>query len=215
MNLCIVDDHLLMREGLTALLRSCADVEVVAEASDAQSALAAIDTAHPDVMLLDVTLPGASGITVAREALRRRPELRILFFSMHLSEDFVADAFLAGAHGYVGKAEPVTSLIAALRAVGSGETYVSDRVSREAVDSLVRLRRERGTSTGPVDVLSSREREVFELLLQGLSNDDVASQLLISRRTVETHRAHLLKKLQLHSVADLFRFASRHGLITQ
>ena len=168
---------------------------------------------RPDVLLLDVSLPGTNGIAVAREVLRQVAETRILFLSMHHSDDFVADALAAGALGYVSKQDPAAVLVEAVRKVGNGEPFLSPLISREGVETLLRLKRERGSIGGPLDVLSGREREVFHLLVQGFSNDAVAAHLLISRRTVETHRAHLLKKLQLHSAADLFRFASRHELL--
>jgi DNA-binding NarL/FixJ family response regulator len=212
--LALVDDHVLFRNGVRALLASQPDLEVVGEAGDARTAYAVVDETSPDVVLLDVNLPGASGLSVARELIRRQPRRKILFVSMYVTEDVVAQGIASGALGYVGKDQEASELVSAIRAVGRGHSYLSPRVSRAFVDDYMRLRRGGSPDEGPLGLLSTREREVFQLLLSGLTNDGIAKQLSISRRTVETHRTKVLRKLNVHSLAELFRFAARHGLIT-
>lgn len=212
LKVALVDDHQLFREGLRAILAMQPDMNVVAEAGDAREAYGVIDTTQPDVVVLDVSLPGVNGIAAAREITRRDPRRKILVLSMHVGEDYVAQALSAGATGYALKEQSTSEVIEAIRAVARGQAYLCPRISRFVVEDYLRLRRGESSSSGPLDALSSREKEVFDLLVRGFSNDGVAGQLCISVKTVETHRAHILKKLHVHSIAELVRFAARHGL---
>ena len=207
----LVDDHPVFREGLRAILSAQPDLSVVGEASDAHEAYQMVETIRPHLVLLDVALPGPSGIMVARELLRRDPAQRVLMLSMRDEEDKVADALAAGALGYACKDQTVAELLRAVRTVGSGGSYLSPRLSAEAVEEHLRQRRSRN---GPLGVLSEREREVFELLVRGLTNEVIARNLTISRRTVETHRSRILKKLRVHSAVELLRLAARYGLLS-
>jgi len=204
----LIDDHPVYREGLRAVLAAQADFQVVAEASDAQEGYAAVEATRPDLVLVDVALPGADGIAAARELLRRDPAQRLLMVSMSTEEHVVADAIAAGALGYAGKDQPVGELLDAVRAVAGGRTYLPPRVSAESIEA--RLRRARN---GPLGILSAREREVFDLLVKGMTNEEIGSHLHISRRTVETHRGRILRKLRVHSAVELTRLAARHGLL--
>lgn len=214
LRLCIVDDHALIREGLLVLFSSLPGMRVVAAAKDSDGTYRAFEAEHPDLFIMDVSLPGLPGSAVARELLRRAPDTKIVFFSMHVTEDYVADAIALGARGYVGKDQSFQELLGAVREVVAGRIYLPPRLSRPAVEELVRLKKRRSADAGPLAILSTREREVFALMVQGMTNDASALRLSISRRTVETHRANLLKKLNIHSVAELLRFAARHDLIT-
>jgi two-component system, NarL family, response regulator NreC len=207
LRVALIDDHPVYREGLRAVLAS-QDVEVVAEAGDAQEGYKAVEAAHPDLVLLDVALPGPDGISAARELLRRDPARRLLMVSMRMEEHVVADAMAAGALGYAGKDQPVPELLYAVRTVAEGRTYLPPRFSLQGIEARMR----RGRS-GPLGILSAREREVFDLLVQGLTNEQVSAQLGISRRTVETHRGRILRKLKVHSAVELIRLAARHGLL--
>jgi DNA-binding NarL/FixJ family response regulator len=213
LKVALVDDHQLFREGLRAVLANQPDLTVVGEASDAREAYTVVDTTQPDVVVLDVALPGVNGIAAARELTRREPRRKILVLSMHVGEDYVARALSAGATGYALKEQSAGELVEAIRAVARGQAYLSPRISRFVVEDYLRLRRGEGGTAGPLGALSAREKEVFDLLVRGFSNDGIAGQLCISVKTVETHRAHILRKLRVHSIAELIRFAARHGLV--
>jgi two-component system response regulator NreC len=194
-------------------LTSETDLAVVGEASDAREAYQVVGDKHPDVVVLDVSLPGVNGIAATRELVRREPHAHVLMLSMHAGEDYVAQALAAGATGYALKDQSAAEVIEAIRAVARGQAYLSPRISRFVVDDYLRLRRGESARTGPLAALSVREQEIFDLLVRGFSNDGIAGQLCISVKTVETHRAHILHKLRLHSIAELVRFAARHDLV--
>ena len=161
--------------------------------------------------MLDSSLPGTGGLSALRELLRRHPGCRVLVLSSQMAEDFAAEAFAAGAMGYTGKDGNADEIILAIREVGAGQRYLSPKLAVERVNQHL-LDRPAG-DRAPLDVLSAREREVFRLLVLGCSNEEVAERLRISRRTVETHRSRILKKLRVHSAVELLRLAARHGLI--
>jgi two-component system, NarL family, response regulator NreC len=211
--LALVDDHRLFREGMRALLATQSDFELVGEASQAQDAYALVDQSQPDVLLLDVSLPLASGVSVAREVLRRQPHQRILALSMFADEEHVAQALEVGVLGYASKDLSAGELFSAIRSVAHGEAYLAPGISRVVLDEYMRMRRTgRGPET-PLRGLTQREREIFDLAVRGLSNQDIASQLCISKRTVETHRGRIMRKLHVHSATDLVRLAARTGLL--
>jgi two-component system response regulator NreC len=209
----LVDDHQLFRQGLRTILAKEGDLTVVGEASDAREAYQLVVDAHPDVVVLDVSLPGVNGIAATRELVRREPHAHVLMLSMHSSEDYVAQALAAGATGYALKDQSAGEVVDAIRAVARGQAYLSPKISRFVVEDYLRLRRGDTARTGPLAALSVREQEIFDLLVRGFSNDGIAGQLCISVKTVETHRAHILHKLHLHSIAELVRFAARHNLV--
>jgi len=213
LKLGLVDDHRLFREGLRALLATQPDFQLVGEASQAQDAYALVDQTQPDVLLLDVSLPLASGVSVAREVLRRQPHQRNLALSMFADEEHVAQALEVGVLGYASKDLSANELFTAIRSVGRGQAYLGPGISRVVLEEYMRMRRTgRGPET-PLRGLTQREREIFDLAVRGLSNQDIASQLCISKRTVETHRGRIMRKLHVHSATDLVRLAARHGLL--
>ena len=209
--LAIIEDHRLFREALVEMLRASGDFRVVAEAADGGEGIAAVETTDPNVVLLDVVLPGASGITVARELRRRNPQRRILMLSMKADEESVARCLEAGAMGYAGKWQPMSEVARAIGAVASGQTYVAPEVAG-ALDL-----RGRTDAEGPLTLrrLTAREREVFDLAVRGFTTEQIAQQLFISTRTVETHRSRILRKLGVHSTVDLVRLAVRLGLLNE
>jgi two-component system response regulator NreC len=213
LRLNLVDDHRLFRQGLRTIVELQSDLRVVGEAGDAREAYAVAQSTHPDVVLLDVSLPGIDGIAAARELRTREPQARLLMLSMHSDEEHIARALGAGAIGYACKAQPFAEVLEAIRMTGRGESYLPPRASRVVIDDLLRCEEKHGDD--PLAPLSNREREVFGLLAQGLSNQSIARQLCISVKTVETHRARVLRNLHLHSMADLVRFAARHALLPQ
>jgi len=201
----IVDDHPVMRAGLRQLIAQEEDLEVCAEAEDAHGALVQIDTHKPDVAVVDIALRESSGIELIKDIKIRQPELPILVLTMH-EESFYAERVLrAGARGYVTKAEASTKIVEGLREVLRGGVYVSSKVASRMVTRLVGAGSDLGTF--PVDGLSDREFEVFELLGQGLGTREIAGRLHVSVRTIDAHREHIKKKLNLDSANALLKYA--------
>jgi DNA-binding NarL/FixJ family response regulator len=201
----LVDDHELFREGLRALLSNRPGLSVVAAANDAREALRVVAETPCDVVVVDVTLPGSSGIALCRDLKRDNERRPVLILTSDLHPDIVADAFDAGAEGYAVKSQSPQELVEALRAVVAGEQYLAPSLRH-----LVRGENGRGRS-GVLSGLSPREREIFTLLVRGQSNAEIGRALFISVKTVETHRTHIMKKLDVHSISDLVRLAARHG----
>ncbi len=214
LKLALIDDHLLFREGLRAMLANAPDLEIVAEAANAQEAIPAVRNTNPEVVVVDVMLPGMSGIAIARELLRENPNRRVLALSMVADEAHVADALQAGVLGYACKAQSAAEVVDAIRTVARGETYLAPQVSGFVVSDYRRLRGGGDSATRlPIATLTAREREIFELCIQGMPTAEIARQLSISPRTVETHRGRILRKLNAHSAVDLVRLAARWGLL--
>jgi DNA-binding NarL/FixJ family response regulator len=206
--LIIIDDHPLFRDGLRAVLEMDTTLAVVGDAGDGRGGCAVAAAEKQDVIVLDVGLPGTSGIASIDELRRAAPEARILVLTMHSAHEFVLQAFAAGAHGYALKDQPPTEVVEAIKIVGAGQRYLAPRLPRGLLE----------TRSGPLrgsvlDVLSPREREIFNLVARGFSSQGIATQLFISVKTVETHRAHINRKLGFHSTVDLIRFAARHQLL--
>lgn len=213
LRLGIVDDHPVLRDGLRAALEAQTDWSVVAEAEDAEGAYSAMESHQPDVVILDLSLPGLSGISVARNLKRRFPELQVLMFTVHSGEDFVLESLGAGASGYVLKKDPAETLIDGIRAVSRGEVYISPSFPRSVLQTHMRRRSGMDLRLSPLDELSQREREVFDLVIIGFTNEGVGQELGVSVKTVETHRTSINRKLGVHSTADLVRLAARRGLL--
>jgi DNA-binding NarL/FixJ family response regulator len=208
--IALVDDHRLFREGLRALLESQPGFSVAGEAADGREARAMVRETRPDVVVLDVFLPGASGIQVARDLLRDDPQLKVIALSMVHDEQHVVEALDAGVLGYASKEQSAEEVISAILAVSQRQPYLAPFISRAALDEY---RRTRQAAASPLDILTRREREVFDLTVAGGVTADIGRQLFISRRTVETHRARILRKLNAHSATDLVRLAARLGLL--
>jgi DNA-binding NarL/FixJ family response regulator len=210
----LIDDHSLFRAALKTLLKAATDIplEVVAEASNATEAYTCFERGDFDVVILDLMLPGSSGLTVLNEARRRKLQQPRLVLSAHTEPDMITEAIAAGASGYVSKVDEPAELFEALRAVLRGGMFLPRSLPSEMLAASAR--RSPTGDTSPRGLLSPREREVFELLIQGYSNHEVATHLFISPKTVETHRAHILTKLGVHSICGLVRLASRHNLLS-
>lgn len=208
----IADDHAVVRSGLRALLASQPDIEVVGEAADGAAVVEQACALLPDVVLLDLTMPGCGGIAAAEDLRRDAPDTKVLVLTMHEDEAYVRLARLAGARGYVLKKSLAVELIKALRAVSKGQTYAPAHLA-DAFNEVAGISRRGNGASASVELLSKREREVVTLIAFGHSNAEIARKLHISENTVETHRAHILVKLALRSRADLVRFAIEHGLM--
>lgn len=207
----LVDDHRLFRQGLRSLLSLQKDMQVVAEASNAREAYEAVERTAPEVVVLDVLLPGVTGIEVARELLRKNPQQRLLALSMVHDEPYVAQALDAGMLGYAVKEQSMDDVVEAIRSVAQRRQYLAPGISRSVFDDV--RSQPRRTEVASLATLTAREREVFDLTVGGMASADVAKHLHISRRTVETHRARILHKLHARSATDLVRMAARWGVL--
>ncbi len=203
----LADDHSVVRQGFRAILASQPDMEVVAEAANGREAVEQAQSLQPDVVVMDVAMPELNGIEATRRIQEEAPRARVLALSMHKDSVYVREILRAGARGYLLKDAIDTDLIAAVRSVAKGDGYISPSVS-EAVLSDYRKH-----VTNPIDLLSSREREVLQMIAEGLINKEIATRLNLSVYTVEAHRGRLMDKLNLHSSSELVRFAIRNGLI--
>jgi DNA-binding NarL/FixJ family response regulator len=204
----VVDDHAVVRAGLRRVLDAEADIETVGEAANVERAVFEALEARPDVVLMDVVMPGKSGIEGMPALLQAVPEVRVLMLSMQDDPQYVREAFEAGASGYVLKEAADTDVVDAVRAVAAGERYVHPALGARLITAESEERK-RAES----DPLSEREREVLRLLALGHTNQEIAARLYISVRTAETHRAHIMQKLGLSSRAELVRYALDHGLV--
>jgi DNA-binding NarL/FixJ family response regulator len=201
----LVEDHQVVREGLRALLRNEPDLEVVGEAADGADALRVVEQLRPDVAVVDVGLPGLSGVEVTRRLVRSRPEVQVVILSMHDDAPTVDRALRAGARGYVLKGSGVAALCEAVRTVRRGEVYLSPGVSEYVLQGYLRA------DAPEKDPLSEREREVLQLVAEGFTARQIAERLGLKPKTVENHRAAIMDKLGIHTTAGLVRYALRTG----
>jgi DNA-binding NarL/FixJ family response regulator len=206
----MADDHHLVRAGIRSLIEKMSDVQIVAETGDGREALELIERHRPDIALLDVTMPGLNGLEVASRIEKTGAETRVVILSMHADEGYVAQALRAGVAGYLLKDAVAAELHLALSAVARGESYLSPSISRTVVEGFLRAEKER---EDPLSVLTGRQREILQLIAEGRSTKEIAWDLDVSVKTVETHRAQLMDRLGIHDVAGLVRFAIRSGLI--
>lgn len=208
----VVDDHTLIRKGIVGLLEGQPDITVVGEASGGQDGLEAALALKPDVVLMDIAMPGISGLEATRGLRAQRPETQVLMLTIHDREDYLFEALRAGAAGYVLKGADVQDLLAAVRSAHSGQVYLYPTVAKTLVaDYLQRARS--GSGQEGYDRLSDREREVLHLIAQGKTTAEIAEALFLSPHTVQSHREHIMGKLDLHSKADLIKYAIAKGLI--
>ncbi|HML15889.1 MAG TPA: response regulator transcription factor [Bryobacteraceae bacterium] len=209
----LADDHTLMRRGLRLLIQSQSGFEVVAEASDGRQAVEQAESLKPDVAILDIAMPNLGGIEAAQRIVAVLPQTGIVILSMHADEGYVLRALKAGAKGYLLKDSAEADLMEAIKAVHHGKAFFSPEISNMLVEDYVRELRVRDAEDS-YELLTSREREILQLLAEGKSNKDIASMLNLSLYTVETHRRNLQDKLNLHSLAELILYAVRKRVIS-
>jgi len=212
LRIMLADDHPLIREAIANLIRGAPEFELVGEVANGKECLARVQELRPDILVLDIAMPEMNGEQVTRELRRRFPELKIIALSGYTDRQFVRAMTKAGAKGYVVKSASGRELIHALRAVASGKHYLSPEVT----GAVMTLWDENAPSSGPSlpSALGRREKEVLKLIAEGHRSATIAAQMGIAVATVEAHRRNILRKLQLHSAADLTRYALRHGMIT-
>ena len=202
----IAEDHQLVSDGLVALLKA-AGHEVVGRASDGQTAVRLAETLHPDVAILDASMPLLNGIDASRAIQRIRPDTKAIIVTVHDEDEYVLNAFRAGVRGYVLKKQAASDLLQAIKEVQAGSVYVSPGMSRALVDAV------RTNTEMRSDLLTGREREVLQLVAEGKTSKEIASVLDVSVKTAETHRANIMNKLDIHETAGLVRYAIRHGMV--
>jgi len=203
----VADDHAIVRAGLRALLDAAGDVTVVAEAADGRAAVEAVERLRPDVLLLDLSMPGLNGVEALRRVREGAPRTRVLVLSMHAAPEYVRPALRAGALGYLVKGAGLDDLLAALRAVAAGRRFLGPEAERVAA-------RAGADESDDLDRLTPREREVLQLVAEGRTNREIASALGLSPKTVDAHRTRVMQKLDLHDAQALTRYALRRGLIS-
>jgi DNA-binding NarL/FixJ family response regulator len=206
----LADDHALVRAGIRSLIASIPGVEVVAEAGDGHELLALVARLRPRIVLMDIAMPGLNGLEATARLARSHPETAVIILSMHAAEEYALQALRAGASGYVLKDADLNELELALNAVARGQTYLSPAMSKHLVSDY---RRRVAEQPDPLDRLTPRHREVLQLIAEGQTTKEIAARLKLSVKTVETHRAQLMDRLDIHDVAGLVRFAIRVGLI--
>jgi DNA-binding NarL/FixJ family response regulator len=203
----LADDHAVVRQGFKMILSAQTDMEIVGEAANGREAVELAQQLHPDVVVMDVAMPELNGIEATRRLIAENPHTRVIALSMHKDSVYVREILRAGARGYLLKDSGAGDLVTAIRAVANGESYLSPAVSNAVLDDY------RRHVTNPIDLLTSREREVLQMLAEGKTNKEIAVILNLSVYTVDAHRGRIMEKLNLHSINELVRFAVRNGLI--
>lgn len=203
----LADDHAVVRQGFKMILSAQSDMEIVGEAGNGREATELAEELKPDVVVMDVAMPELNGIEATRRLSSSLPHTRVIALSMHKDSVYVREILKAGARGYLLKDSPAGDLVSAVRAVAQGQSYLSPAVSNAVLDDY------RRHVTNPIDLLTTREREVLQMIAEGKTNKEIAGVLNLSVYTVDAHRGRVMEKLNLHSINELVRFAVRNGLI--
>ncbi|HRY31999.1 MAG TPA: response regulator transcription factor [Bacteroidales bacterium] len=206
----LVDDHQIVRDGIRSLLEGNEHIIIAGEASGGSELTALLSATAADIILLDVSMPGESGIDICRRIKTTNPEIKVLILSMYSGEEFIVQSLLAGASGYLPKNTSREELLNAIARVHQGEVYIGHSLSETYINSLMRKAQARQEAA---DLLSRRETEILRLCAEGLTNKEIADSLYISTRTVESHKTHIMQKLDLKTVADMIRFAIKNRLV--
>ncbi|MBH0193668.1 MAG: response regulator transcription factor [Nitrospira sp.] len=206
----IVEDHALVRAGMRALLEKIDGIDVVSAVGDGWEAVKAVQTDAPDLVLMDIAMPELNGLDATSRIVKESPATRVILLSMHANEEYLQQALQSGASGYLLKGAELAELELAIKTVSRGESYLTPAVAKYAIEAY---REKSDGPTGPLAKLSMRQREILQLIAEGHTTKDIAQRLNVSVKTVETHRAHLMERLEIHDVPGLVRFAVRVGLI--
>ena len=211
LTIVLADDHQVVRSGLRTLLEADLGARIVGEASDGLEALQLVERLQPDILIVDLMMPGLTGLEVARRVRQRAPRVRVVVLSMHAAESYVRAALHAGATGYVLKESPAAEVVQAVRAAAAGRRFLSPALSERLIDAYIQ--QSSATTDDPYDLLTDRAREVLYLAALGHTAPEIAARLVLSVRTVENYRAGVLRKLDLHNQTDLVRYAIKRGII--
>ena len=209
----LVDDHTIVRQGLKALLDFQDGIEVVGEAEDGRQAIEKAKQLFPDIIVIDITMPNLNGIEATRQMKKINPEMKVLVLTVHDNEEYVHQILQAGASGYLLKESAVSDLISAINAVKKGDIFLSPSVSKVIVKDYIRHTEGELGDFDSLNILTSREREVLQLIAEGHTNKEVAKVLKISNKTVDSHRSHIMEKLHIHDVTGLVKYSIKKGLI--
>lgn len=212
-NIIIIDDHQIVRDGLKALLNEEPSISVVAEASCGVELDSLIAMHKPDVLLMDISLPGKSGIEVCKDISQHFSHIKVLILSMYLNQEFISSAIENGAKGYLQKNTSKTELIKAIHTIHSGKDYYSEEVSNIILQTYVKDIKKKQSAKEISDTLSKREIEILKLVADGLTNQEIADALFISIRTVESHKNHVMQKLNIRTTVDLIKYAIRNNIV--
>ena len=209
----LAEDHTIVRKGLHSLLEKEIGVEVVGEAEDGREAVRKAEKLQPDVVVMDIAMPGLNGLEATRQIKKRFPEMKIIILTVHANEEYVLQTLRAGASGYLVKKAAPADLIEAIQAVYKGDSFLSPSISKTVIDEYIRQTETKSERDIIYGKLTTREREVFQLIIEGHKNREIADLLYVSIKTVETHKAHIMDKLNVHSTAELIRYAMDKDLI--
>jgi len=208
----LAEDHTIVRKGLCSILADESDIEVVGEAENGRDALEKVERLQPDVVLMDISMPVLNGLEATRRIKKQFPDIKILILTMYTNEEYLLQILRSGASGYLLKQGAVNELVTAIRSAYEGASFFSPAIPKPQIEDYRRQIAE-ATERDPYDKLTGREREIFQLVAEGRSNQEIAQLLCISGRTARAHRRHLMDKLDLHSIAELTQYALRKGVI--
>jgi DNA-binding NarL/FixJ family response regulator len=215
----LADDHALVRAGIHSLLQRLSGIQIIAEAGEGHEALRLIKEKKPDIVLLDISMPGLNGLEIADRVAKEFPKVRIIILSVHMNEEYVLHAIRVGAAGYLLKNSGIEELELAIKSVARGEMYLSPPISRQVItDYIERLNGKAGHKKSESElykILTPRQREIVQLIAEGCTTKEIADKLKVSVKTVDTHRTQLMERLDIHDIAGLVRYAIRAGIVTQ
>ena len=208
----LADDHMIVRKGLASILNNEPGLEVIGEAEDGREAVQKVEELNPDIVVMDISMPQLNGLDATRQIKKRFPDMKILILTMHISDEYVYEVLQAGASGYILKQAAPTELLSAIQSVQQGDIYLSPKVSKTVINEY--LKKSQIDKIKTESQLTEREREIVQLIAEGNSNREIAEILHISIKTVESHRTKVMEKLDLHSTANITRYAIRKGIIS-
>ena len=209
----IVDDHTIVRKGLVSLLDDEEDIDVIGEAEDGHEAIRTVEKLNPDVVIMDIGMPSMNGLEAVRLLKKERPAIRILILTMHANEEYIIEALKSGACGYLIKKSAPRELTSAIRIADAGEMYLSPAIATKVVNRFMTETAIHHNGQKKEDVLTSREREIIQMIAEGKSNKEIADKLSISLKTVKNHRSNMMDKLNLHNTAEITQYAIKTGIL--